>query len=182
MRACTAMRSGCAMSSSTARPSFGMASSPAPILAASCAPAKTPSPSRSSGAQEKRMNIVELGYLLVGAPDVAAWRTFGTEVIGAMAVSGPAGALYLKIDPRAFRIAVLPGRPAGLVASGWLVASQRDFDEARDALQGEEVVIQRGDADGAELRKVQDYFSFEDPAGHLHEIAWGPISDFTPFV
>lgn len=128
------------------------------------------------------MNIVELGYVLVGAPDVAQWRTFGTEVIGAMAASGPAGALYLKIDPRAFRIAVLPGRPAGLVASGWFVASERDFVEARDALQREEVAIQNGDADGAELRKVQGYFSFEDPAGHRHEIAWGPISDFTPFV
>jgi len=44
------------------------------------------------------------------------------------------------------------------------------------------VAVTDGDADGARLRQVQNYFSFRDPEGHLHEIAWGPISDFQPFV
>jgi len=128
------------------------------------------------------MNIVELGYVLVGAPDVEEWRTFGSEVIGAMPLEGPAGVLYLKIDPRAFRIAVLPGRPNGLIATGWLVASERDFVAAREALAADGVTLRDGDAEAAAVRKVQAYFGFEDPAGHAHEVAWGPISDFTPFV
>ena len=128
------------------------------------------------------MNIAELGYLLVGAPDVEDWRRFAEKILGTMAIDGEQGALYLKIDPRAFRIAVLPGHDNGLLASGWLVNSPVDFTDARNELVEAGVAVTDGDADGARLRQVQDYFSFRDPEGHLHEIAWGPISDFQPFV
>ena len=128
------------------------------------------------------MNIVELGYLLVGAPDVSEWRTFATGVIGAMAIDDPSGALYIKIDPRAYRIAVLPKHDNGLIASGWLVADEQNFVRARAELKDEGVAIEDGNAEGAGLRKVHGYFGFRDPAGHRHEIAWGPISDYTPFV
>jgi len=128
------------------------------------------------------MKIAELGYLLVGAPDVAEWRNFGEKVLGTMMVDGPDGALYARIDERAFRIAILPGHDNGLLASGWLVADPDAFSGARAELQAAGVATVEGDAAGAALRKVQAYFSFKDPAGHAHEIAWGPISDFTPFV
>ena len=128
------------------------------------------------------MTIIELGYVLVGAPTVAEWRSFATEILGAMAAEGPAGALYVKIDARAFRIAVLPHQKNGLLASGWLVASEQEFSAARRELITEGVPVEDGNAEGAGLRKVQAYFSFRDPAGHTHEVAWGPISDFTPFA
>ena len=128
------------------------------------------------------MKIAELGYLLVGAPNTAEWKHFAENVVGAMTVGGPDDALYVKIDPRAFRLAILPGHENGLLASGWLVASPDEFAAARDELQTADVLVTEGDEGGAKLRQVQQYFSFRDPAGHLHEIAWGPISDFTPFV
>lgn len=128
------------------------------------------------------MDIAELGYLLVGAPDVDAWRGYAERVLGAMAVDGPDGALYVKIDPRAFRIAVLPGHDNGLIASGWLMRTSEDFATARAELQAEGVTIEDATDAGRTVRRVQDYFAFVDPAGHRHEIAWGPVSDFTPFV
>jgi len=128
------------------------------------------------------MSIKELGYLLVGAPDVEEWRQFATGILGAMAIDGPDGALYVRIDERAFRIAVLPGHENGLDACGWLAPDPVAFEQAKQALMQDGVEIRRGDADGARLRCVQDYFGFRDPAGHNHEIAWGPISDFTPFA
>lgn len=127
------------------------------------------------------MEIVELGYLLVGAPNVTDWRHFGEKIVGAMMLEGPSGALYAKIDERQFRIAILPGYENGLIASGWLVANAEEFDKAREDLSAAGVTLRNGDAQGAKLRQVQDYFSFSDPSGHGHEIAWGPISDFTPF-
>ena len=128
------------------------------------------------------MNIVELGYLLVGAPELSEWREFGEKVLGTMMVDGPDGALYAKIDERSFRIAILPGRDNGLIASGWLVADPDDFAVARRELEAAGVAVEPGDAAGAALRQVQEYFAFNDPAGHPHEIAWGPISDFLPFT
>jgi len=128
------------------------------------------------------MEIRELGYLLVGAPAVDEWRTFATEVVGAMAVDGEDGVLYIKTDLRAYRVAVIPGQANGLIASGWLVAGPEAFAAARAGLAAEGVALEDGDAAAAKLRRVQAFFAFQDPAGHRHEIAWGPISDYTPFV
>ena len=128
------------------------------------------------------MKIVELGYLLVGAPDVAEWRAFGENVLGTMMIDGPDGALYTKIDERKFRIAVLPGHDNGLMTSGWLVRDPDEFRIARSELEAAGVEVMSGDEAGAGLRQVQEYFAFKDPAGHGHEIGWGPISDFAPFV
>jgi 3,4-dihydroxy-9,10-secoandrosta-1,3,5(10)-triene-9,17-dione 4,5-dioxygenase len=128
------------------------------------------------------MEIRELGYILVGAPAVDEWRSFATGVVGAMAMDADDGVLYIKTDPRAFRVAVIPGRANGLIASGWLVAGPQAFAAARAALAADGVAIEDGEASGARLRCVQAFFAFRDPAGHLHEIAWGPISDHAPFV
>ncbi len=128
------------------------------------------------------MQIRELAYVLVGAPTVEEWRRFATGVVGAMTSTTSEGVLHIKIDERAFRIAVLPDHPNGLMASGWLVAGPREFEAARASFEADGVAIQDGDERGAQLRCVQAYFGFTDPAGQRHEIAWGPISDHAPFA
>ena len=129
-----------------------------------------------------RMGLSELGYLLVGAPDVEEWRRFATNVVGAMAIDSDEGALYIKTDLRAFRLAVLPGHSNGLIASGWLVPNAAAFAEIRAEFAADGVTIEDGDVAGARLRCVQAFFAFRDPAGHRHEIAWGPISAHEPFA
>ena len=136
----------------------------------------------SDASEEWIVNIAELGYLLVGAPDVEAWRHYAERVLGTMTSDGDNGILYLKIDPRAFRIAVLPGHANGLLASGWLVNTPAEFAAARQELLDVGVDVADGDEGGARLRHVQAYFTFRDPEGHSHEVAWGPISDFKPFT
>jgi len=128
------------------------------------------------------MEISELGYVLVGAPKVDEWRRFSTGVLGAMAIDAPDGGLYIKTDVRTFRLGVVPGRDNGLIASGWLTSGPAAFREAHAALTADGVKIEEGDVPGARFRCVQAYFAFQDPAGHRHEIAWGPISDHAPFV
>lgn len=128
------------------------------------------------------MNISELGYILLQSADIEKWRTFAERVVGMQAIDGPEGELYLKIDKRFHRFLIVPGDSERYLASGWAMRSKADFDAFRAKLEQAGVVLSAGDAGASALRKVQDFFSFHDPAGNCHEVFWGPISDFQPFV
>lgn len=126
------------------------------------------------------MGISELGYLIFGSADVAGWRTLGEKVIG-FAVTAVDAGLYFKMDDRDFRIAVVPDAAERLIASGWEVANQATFEKLRAELTAAGTTVTRGDATERTLRKVQDFFWFDDPAGNRVEVYWGFISSFTPF-
>ena len=128
------------------------------------------------------MDIKELGYVLVGAPGPEPWRQFSTDVLGAMAIDDPDGALYIKVDHRQFRFAILPHENNAFLAAGWAVADDRAFVEALTYLESAGVAFSRGDAAGRALRHVADYIRFNDPSGAAHEIFWGPSSDGRRFV
>ncbi|PWR19183.1 VOC family protein [Zavarzinia compransoris] len=127
------------------------------------------------------MYIRELGYVLVGSTDLGKWRQFATEVLGLQALETKDGDLHLKMDGRQFRFLVRPAADDGLIASGWEVQDQIAFRKMRAHLAGQGVEIADGDAEGAALRHVQEFFGFRDPAGNAHEVYWGPISDFARF-
>jgi 3,4-dihydroxy-9,10-secoandrosta-1,3,5(10)-triene-9,17-dione 4,5-dioxygenase len=128
------------------------------------------------------MTITELGYVVVGATELEKWRRYGEDVLGMAAVDGPAGALYLKMDSRDFRFLIQEGERDELFASGWGVADLGSFNAVRTRLETAGVAVSEGDKAGRALRKVQDYFSFKDPAGLRHEVFWGPIASFSRFV
>jgi 3,4-dihydroxy-9,10-secoandrosta-1,3,5(10)-triene-9,17-dione 4,5-dioxygenase len=128
------------------------------------------------------MTITELGYVVVGAPELEKWRRYGEDVLGMAAIDGPEGALYLKMDARDFRFLIQTSHKDELAASGWGVADLKSFDAMRAKLDAAGVEVTPGDAAGRKLRKVQDYFSFKDPAGLGHEVFWGPIAAFSRFV
>jgi len=127
------------------------------------------------------MDIRELGYVVVGAPKLDAWREYGAEVLGMMPLDSPNGELYLKMDRRAYRLMVVEHEQDKLLCAGWLVASEQEWLAARKEFEDRGVSVQAG-SDPRRTRQLQDYFEFEDPAGNRHEIGWGPISDFKPFV
>lgn len=127
------------------------------------------------------MYIRELGYVLVGSSDLGQWRQFATEVLGLMVAETADGNLHLKMDGRQFRFLVMPKDMDGLIASGWEVKDQPAFRAMRAYLAEKGVALTDGDEDGAKLRMVQEFFAFADPAGNVHEVYWGPISDFARF-
>ena len=98
------------------------------------------------------------------------------------AIDGPNGELYLKIDRRNHRFLILPAARKSYVASGWIVKSKTDFDAALDSLNRAGVATEGSSPTERSVRKVQDFFSFKDPAGNRHEISSELISDFTRFV
>ena len=71
------------------------------------------------------MNVKSLGYLRIESTDIARWREYGTAILGLMiAPTMPEdGNLYLKMDERPFRFAVIPGQSDRLI--GIHAASRR---------------------------------------------------------
>lgn len=128
------------------------------------------------------MGISELGYVVLQTADIGKWRNYAEQVVGMRAIDAPGGGLYLKIDRRNHRILILPGDQERYFASGWLLRSRADYDAFRARLEGFGVALTGATAEESALRKVQDFFTFTDPAGNRHEAGWGPISDFQPFV
>ena len=128
------------------------------------------------------MKITELGYVVVGASDVGKWRDYGVNVLGMAAIYEPDGVLYLKMDSRDFRFLIQQGDKDELFASGWGVSSLEDFDAMRARIEGANVAVTPGTPAENKARKVQDFFSFTDPAGLRHEVFWGPIASFSKFV
>lgn len=128
------------------------------------------------------MKITELGYVVIGAPDLEKWRDYGTKVLGMAAVDGPDDTLYLKMDGRDFRFLIQKSEKDALFASGWSVDDEASFYEVRADLEAANFEVTPGTDAERKLRKVQAFFSFIDPAGLRHEVSWGPIASFTKFV
>ncbi len=128
------------------------------------------------------MQITELGYVVIGTPDLEKWRAYGVNVLGTAAIDGIEGALYLKMDGRDFRFLVEKSDKDELFASGWGVADRGSFNALRARIEDAGVRVTRGNLAETQLRKVQEFFHFRDPAGLRHEVFWGPIASFSRFV
>ncbi|MES2262786.1 MAG: VOC family protein [Pseudomonadota bacterium] len=128
------------------------------------------------------MDIRGLGYIVVEATDIAAWRHYGEQVLGMMASDTPDGGLSLKMDERASRISVVPGQRDAYLASGWELASEAAFAAARDLLNRRDIGFHVADDATCALRRVQQMLWLTDPSGNRHELYWGVKSDFRRFV
>jgi extradiol dioxygenase len=114
--------------------------------------------------------IRNLAYIGFRSPAADEWRTFGPEVLGlGVAPDGPDGAVRLRVDGAAHRIAIHPGDANELAYLGWQVD---DLDTAAVALEGAGRAVDRGDG----------VVTFTDPFGFRHELVLdlAPGPAFTP--
>jgi 3,4-dihydroxy-9,10-secoandrosta-1,3,5(10)-triene-9,17-dione 4,5-dioxygenase len=128
------------------------------------------------------MTVSSLGYVIIQAKDVPAWREFGTQVLGLMASDGPDGGVRFRMDERPFRIAIVPGDEDRFIAGGWELPNMEAFDAAITALTEAGIAIERGTAAEAADRKVRRLARCQDPSGNQLEIYEGRVQDYTPFV
>src|ERR1700728_1980165 len=99
--------------------------------------------------------IRSLGYLRIESADVAAWREFGTRVLGLAEGRGPEdGALYLRMDDFPARLVIVPGDRERLLASGWEAADATALAAARRALVDAGVPVKDGTDDDLTTRRV----------------------------
>jgi 3,4-dihydroxy-9,10-secoandrosta-1,3,5(10)-triene-9,17-dione 4,5-dioxygenase len=127
------------------------------------------------------MDVRALGYIALGAVDVPAWRTFGTQVLGMMADTTESGELRLRADDRPYRLTIKSAETEQVVAVGWEVAARADLDVAAAELEAAGVTVER-EPDVAADRRVAELISFDAPDGMHHELFWKAEVDHLPFV
>lgn len=118
------------------------------------------------------MTVLNLGYVILSSQDLAAWRAFGAETIGAMA-STDASAVRLKIDEHPFRILVEQGDQSRLTAMGWEMSSEEAVTTMRDRLAAAGIGVSAGSAEEAAKRCVTGFIAAADPAGNPLEFYYG---------
>lgn len=117
--------------------------------------------------------LVNVGYYVVEAKDLAAWRTFAEDVVGLqIGEAGQDGALSLRADDYAQRLLIEQGDADDVVAIGWELASEADLHGYVEGLRAKGVEVQDRSALAAS-RKVAALFSCEDPNGLRHEFFTG---------
>lgn len=129
------------------------------------------------------MEIKELGYIVLDVTDPSGWNTFSTQALGAMIKETAQGTMRMRIDERDCRILIQTAQTDRLNAIGWLVRDQDAFERAQCHVEacGLEPIV--GTQEECAERRVTQMFAVVDPAGHRHELAWGPVVNFhQPFV
>ena len=127
--------------------------------------------------------IRSLGYLRIESADIAAWREFGTRILGLTEGRGPEdGALYLRMDDFPARLVIVPGDRERLLASGWEVADATALAAVRRALADAGVAVKAGTPDELAARRVGELLRFDDPAGNAIEVFCGAALEHRPAV
>ena len=123
------------------------------------------------------MQVTSLGYIGFESPEFEVWRDFGPRVLGCqVAETAPDGGIRLRVDDRAWRIAVHPGLRNRLGYLGWELPSVEALETAFSELESVGSAPERFDAALCRDRMVRDGISFHDPAGLIHEIFVGQLS------
>ena len=130
------------------------------------------------------MALASIGYLRIGATDVDAWMTFGTEVLGLMdaAREDAAGARCLRMDDHPFRFMIEPTEADGLLAAGLEYASRADWEAACNRLREAGFALEAGEAGAARRLCVSDFVSLKDPGGNTLELYYGRLRDYQPLI
>ncbi|MDR7303895.1 VOC family protein [Haloactinomyces albus] len=124
-----------------------------------------------------------LGYLKVQTRDVARWRELTVDALGFQVGSGPhPDGLYLRMDERRARLAVLPGDTDRVLAVGWEVRDGSALDAVARAVETSGTAVKRLSQDEADERGVEQGIAFDDPAGTPTEVFFAPILDHSPVI
>ncbi len=128
-------------------------------------------------------DIRSLGYLRVQTQDVARWRELVVDGLGMAVGSGPEeGGLYLRVDERQARLAVLPGDVDKVLAVGWEVRDQFALQAVREQVEKAGVEVREMTQDETDHLGVERAITFTDPSGTVAEVFFGPILDHSPVV
>ena len=125
--------------------------------------------------------IQSLAYFVAQSTDLAKWKAYAEQILGAATAPGPDRSLYLKLDGRKFRAVVVPGAEDRYFASGWDVAGKKDFDDTVAAIKQAGVAVTAGTDAEKQLRCVADLAVFADPSGNRHELSHGYNGGEAPF-
>jgi 3,4-dihydroxy-9,10-secoandrosta-1,3,5(10)-triene-9,17-dione 4,5-dioxygenase len=128
-------------------------------------------------------DIKALGYVRAESAQIPRWREFALDALGFAEGTGPnEDGLYLRLDERSFRIAVLPGESDRVTEIGWEVADALGLERIQERLKEASVGFQQLTQDELDERRIVDGITFVDPTGTSVEIFHGAVLDHSPVV
>ncbi|MDH3047558.1 MULTISPECIES: biphenyl-2,3-diol 1,2-dioxygenase [Gordonia] len=128
-------------------------------------------------------DIRALGYLRVQTRDIDRWRELTVDGLGMAEGTGPEpDGLYLRLDERRARLAVLPGDSDRALAVGWEVRDEFALQRVREAVEKAGVEVEVLSAEDARYRDAEQVIAFDDPSGTRTEVFFGPVLDHSPVV
>ncbi len=127
--------------------------------------------------------VSQLGYLVFEVSDLAAWRDFGTKILG-LGIVGDKGeqGFGLRMDRHFQRFFIEPGPADDLAAAGWEVDSSEAFEAVIGRLKAAGHEVTQASPEDAAHRNVDALARFQDPAGNPCELYHGPKMSEEPFV
>ncbi|CAN5561989.1 biphenyl-2,3-diol 1,2-dioxygenase [soil metagenome] len=123
------------------------------------------------------MEIHSLGFVRLESTVVDEWRSFATDVLGALVIDGPEGSLQLRLDDRPVRVAIVPGEKDRLIGAAFEVRDRLTLETAVAELEAAGVAVKEGSTDEAAARRVEKFVSFEDPNGNPLELFFSQSVD-----
>src|SRR5919109_4713029 len=110
--------------------------------------------------------VNQLGYLIFGVSDLAAWRGLASSVLGMELVPGDTrSTTYLRMDEHAHRIELRNDGADDLEVIGWEVPDAAALHAVAERLENAGVRVNRGKRDEADQRRVVELIEFDEPAG-----------------
>ncbi|MET8968255.1 VOC family protein [Streptomyces hydrogenans] len=129
------------------------------------------------------MDIRALGYLRLETTRLDEWRRYTLDILGMAEAPGSTDTtLLLRVDDRAYRLAIQAGDSDRLLAAGWELANATALAEAAAELEAAGVAVKTADAGELAERRVQGLLHLTDPCGNPLELYWGQAQDHTPLA
>jgi 2,3-dihydroxybiphenyl 1,2-dioxygenase len=116
-----------------------------------------------------------LGYVGIGARDLAAWEAYARDVVGMEIGPRDGDTLLLRMDDHHHRIAIHRSEVEDALYLGWEVADADALGRLEDTLRDANVECRRGTRAEARARRVVDLISFRDPDGLVNEASYGAL-------
>jgi 2,3-dihydroxybiphenyl 1,2-dioxygenase len=128
------------------------------------------------------MNVSRLAYVGANATDLAAWKTYSTEVLGfEVAADSNNRRLYLRADERHHRLIVHAADNDDVAYVGWEVVDHEALEAAASALERQSVQAEAGTPAELADRRVLDLLRFTCPhSGVRMELTVGNETVFNP--
>jgi 3,4-dihydroxy-9,10-secoandrosta-1,3,5(10)-triene-9,17-dione 4,5-dioxygenase len=123
------------------------------------------------------VDIHSLGFVRLESTVVEQWRSFATDVLGALVTDGPDGSLHLRLDDRPVRVAIVPGERDRLIGAAFEVRDRLALEAAVAELEAAGVAVKEGSTDEAAARRVEKFVAFDDPNGNPIELFFSQSVD-----
>lgn len=128
------------------------------------------------------MSVCSLGYVVIHATDLPAWKRFAVDLLGLAIADEQSDRLILRMDDKSYRLDIRAADEDKVAVVGWEVAGPRQLDELIDQLEAHGHPVKRHDAAQVRERKVSGSATVLDPDGHELELYYGMRSEREPFV